>query len=228
LATFENSAFGGREFKLKSLYEKTFGEIFFKLHHEVEMSLISHTGMRHMQSCTASKNFLEERCGLPGGATDVALAYAATLAKMPPINFPFSSYLPLLNQFVTFGGHLSHIHLVSRVREGDNFPERDRCGKIQYEALTRAIDGEMNEVERRICGKFIMETDNELRLYEFYPNRTARIKFDCMKYLWLEHEGKIHIFCDSRDIRVALELQEDGSLKGEIDDGREILLRPLV
>jgi hypothetical protein len=228
LATSLSRFVGGKEFELRGLYEKFFGKSFIHFHHEIEMAIISHSGLKCIQSNKESVDFLKERCELTGGATDLALAYAATLAKMPPITCPFSTHFPLINQMTVFGGHLNHIHLVSRVRQGDNFSENDRCGELQYEALARAIDGKMNEIERSICGKkFVMETDHELRLYEFYPDRTARIKFDCMKYIWLENEGKIHMFCDPRDIRVTLELQEDGSLKGEIDEGQEILLRPL-
>lgn len=227
LASFEHVAIGGRENELAHLYEKTFGRFFAKYQHEIEMSAVSHVGLKHIQSCEASRNFLEERCRQTGGATDVALPYSSILAKMPPVNFPFSSHFPLINQFSIFGGHLNHIHLVSRAREGDNFPEHERCGELQYEALARAISGEMNDIEKSISGKkFVMESEHELRLYAFYPNRTARVKFDQETYIWLESQGKIHMFCESKDIRASLTPNDDGSLKGFFYD-QELILKPI-
>lgn len=218
---------GGKEFELRKLYEKFLGRSFVHFSHELEMSIISSPGLRLIRSSSESSGFLEERCKMAGGATDIALAYAAILAKVHPTDLPFATHLPLLNELSLFGGYLNHIHMVSRSKSGENFHDNDRCGDLQYEALVRAVDGKMTEIERSIAGKmFLMDGEHELALYAFYEDRTARIKFDGNRYIWVEFEGAIHMFSDPRHIQISLFLQDDGCLKGKIDE-REVLLVPV-
>ena len=118
--------------------------------------------------------------------------------------------------------------MVSRNPEGDNFSEWERCGEIQYEALTRAIDGTMSEVEKHLAGKrFIMETDEELRLYEFKPNRTLKIKFDEKNYIWLEYKDSIAIFSDPAELAMSLKIDPSGNLVGKDTRDRDLVLKPL-
>lgn len=214
---------GGREGVMGDFYETFFGKIFLKLQHEIECCVLSHVGLEHILSSDQSRKFLENRVGMKGGATDIALAFAAALSKLYPVDLPFSSHFPLLNEFSLFGGSLNHIHLVSRVRAGDNFNEWERCGAVQYEALTKRIENSYSDTERALFGKkFIMETERELRLMEFMENGLVRIKFDDRRYLWCESDGEIKLFCDPRDVYVSLKPGESGSLSGVDIEGREL------
>lgn len=218
----------GSEYELASLYLKFFGDIFLSFQHELECSILSHAGLRHIKNNERAMAFLEERCSLSGGATDVALAFAASLSKLWPIDLPFCSHSPLINKFSSFGGNLNHIHLVSRKPEGDNFCDWERCGEVQYEALTRSIDGIMSEAEKSLAGKrFIMETDEELRLYDFRPNRTLRIKFDDKNYVWLEYNDSIAIFSDPTELAMSLKIDSSGNLVGKDTRDRDLVLKPL-
>lgn len=227
LSRYENVAVGGRENELRDLYLKHFGNMFPRLQHEIECSVMSGPAWKHIMSNEKSKVFLEERCENCGGASDVALPFAAFLSKLNPADLPFATHFPMIHDFSLFGGYLNHIHLVSREAWGDNFVHGDRCGDVQYEALTRSIDKEMTEIEKKVSGnKFLMETEGDLKLYQFNPNKTARIKFDQRNFIWIEKEGAIKIFCDAREIHATFNLDERGSLVGIVED-QKLVLRKL-
>lgn len=218
----------GKELQYANLYRKFFGDIFLKFKHEVEFCAISSCAMKSILNSENSKKFLKERCQSGGGATDVALAYAAILDKVHPVDFPFATQFPLVSQFSIFNGHLNHIHMISKERAGENFCDHERCGKIQHEALMRALERKNNELESKVAGKkFLMETSNEIKLYEFKENRTAKIKFDDRNYVWTEFDGKICVFCEPREIFLRLSLGNSGELLGKDHDDNELILSPL-
>jgi hypothetical protein len=209
----------GAEEELKHLYEPIFGDIFVEMHHEIESCVISNAGLRHILSNEKARKFLEKRCKYMNGVGDTALAFASIISKLHPLNLPFSTNLPLINRFSPFGGNLNHIHLVSREPEGDNF-SWERCGKIQYEALARAIEGTKTEKENAVSGKkFILETEQELTLYEFKENRTARIKFDEETYIWLEYEDEIVLCRNGNEIHRKFKIAENGDLREIQENG---------
>lgn len=218
---------GGSEHHHAKIYKEFFGDIYLKIKHELECCVISKAGFNSIFSNKKSINFIEKRCKMDGGATDVALAFAASMAKVWPVSLPFTSHLPEIENLSYFGGFLNHIHMVSRNPLGDNFQDWERCKRAQYEILTRSIDKTFTEKENKIVGKkMLMDTEHELFLYEFKENRTVRIKFDDRKYIWLEHEGIIKMFCNSNEeqAEVCLELQENGDLVGKRIDGLPIKL----
>jgi hypothetical protein len=224
---FENVAVGGREFELRELYEEFFGPNFLMFQHEIECCVISGAGLRHIVSDERARKFLEKRIDLFGGATDVGLPFAALLAKMPPVDLPFATHFPSMEQFSLFGGRLNHIHMVSRQRSGDNFGEWERCGEIQFLALVMAIEGKFTETEKKIIGKkFLLETQNELRVYQVNENRTIKVKFDPRNYIWAEINGKIWSFCEPGAIHGVYSLEENGNLTGE-ENGQKVTLRLL-
>lgn len=197
------------------------------LKNEVECGIISYEGILHMLRNKKCMNLIRQRSELRGGYGDCVIALAAALCKFHPVQCPFISHLPLINEFSIFGGRLNHIHMVSRKKNGENFHDWERCGEVQYHALTKSIEGTMGEEEKKICGKrMIMETENELRLYEFKEDRTLKIKFDERKYIWVEHEGFIKAFHDPREVEISFK-NEGSSLMGEQRDGRKIELKPI-
>lgn len=194
------------------------------LKNEVECGIISRAGILHMLKNKKCMNLIRQRSELRGGYTDCVVALAAAMCKLHPVQCPFISHLPKINEFSIFGGNLNHIHMVSRQQKGENFQDWERCGDVQYHALMKSIDGEMSDNEKRISGKrMLMETENELRTYEFHEDRTLKIKFDERKYIWVEHEGLIKIFCDPREVEMSFK-NKDSGLVGEHRDGRKIEL----
>ena len=197
------------------------------LSNEIECGVISRGGLLHMLGNEDSMHLLKQRAALRGGFGDCVTAVAAAIAKLHPTQCPFISHLPRLNEFSPFGGHLNHIHMLSREAEGENFGDFERGGEAQWTALTRKIDGEMTELERSLAGKrFVLETKDELKLYEFRGDRTARAKFDDTNYIWVEHEGKICLFDGPRDVLMRLEMQKGGVLSGSNDHGDKFVLTP--
>jgi hypothetical protein len=199
----------------------------YLLKNEIECGIISHKGIMHMLKNTKCMNLIRQRSELRGGYGDCVLALAAALCKFHPVHCPFLSHLPLINEFSLFGGHRNHIHMISRKKKGENFQDHERCGEVQYCAITKSIDGIMSDNEKRISGKrMLMETDNELRVYEFKEDRSLKIKFDERKYIWVEHEGLIKVFRDPREIEISFK-NEGSILVGEQRDGKKIELKPI-
>lgn len=196
------------------------------LKNEIECGIISHGGMLHMLNNENCMRLIRQRAELKGGFGDCVTAIGAATSKLYALQCPFISHLPLINEFSAFGGRLNHIHMISRENEGENF--HNRCGKIQYEALIRAIEGTKTEMETSLWNKkFIMETERELTMYEFLPNNILKVKFDNNRYIWTEQDGAIHIFCDA--INVFRKFHPEGSsLVGLGDGGEKIILKPVA
>lgn len=216
------------EAHLRNLYEKFLGKKYAKMQHEIECSILSSNALKKILTNEISVDFLKERCTFEGGATDVALAYASVLSKIHPVNFPFATHLPLINEFSLFGGDFNHIHMISRNPYGDNFVEWQRCGDVQYEALVRKIDDKMTEIESQIAEKkFLMETENELLSFYFANDRSLKIKFDNRNLIWIEHDGFIKVFFDPKQVYMSLKLDNSGNLFGKNIEGKEYHLRRL-
>lgn len=198
------------------------------LNNEIECGIVSKGAMAKILGCKKSFELLRQRSKLRGGYGDCVTAVAAAMAKVFPIQCPFISHLPKLSEFSLFGGRLNHIHAVSRDSEGENFDEGFRSGNAQYEALMRQADGIMTELEKSISGKrFLLETENELTVYEFMPNRTMRIKFDHQTYIWVEINGFIKIFAHHRDIHKEFKLDTSGCMIGHDHVGNKVILKPI-
>jgi hypothetical protein len=226
---YEGPIIHGPENELKELYLPVFGDVFLEFDHEIESCVMSQAGLSHIISDPKAKSFLEARCAHLGGVTDTALAFASIIAKLHPTRFPFSTHLPMINKFSVFGGKINHIHMIARIANGENFGENERCGEVQYLALTRAIDGVMTKVEEKISGrKFLLETETELKTYEFRKNRTLKIKFDEKNYIWVEFEGEICIFYDAREIYKKFTIKDGNLIESRLEEEEEqIVLKPL-
>ena len=198
------------------------------LSNEIECGIISKGAMERILGDDRCVRLIRQRSQLKGGYGDCVTALAATMVKVPPVQCPFLSHLPRIAEFSLFGGHLNHIHAIARDSEGDNFHEGMRSGNIQFEALTRRADGIMTDMELSVSGRrFLLETENELGVYEFMPDRTASIKFDRQKYIWMEVEGSIIMFAFHRDIHRTFKPDESGGLVGHCHDGNRIVLKPI-
>lgn len=199
------------------------------LKNETECGIVSHGAIKHVLNNQKAMGLLRQRAELRGGFGDCVFALAAALAKLYPVNCPFVSHRPLINEFSLFGGRFKHIHMVSRNREGENFDQYSRCGQEQYEALKRAIDKEFTDMEKLVSGKkYLLETERDLSLYEFRPDRTARIKFDHRTYVWVEFDGKIALFCDPHEVFMHFAADESGNhLVGNNYEGEKLNFRAI-
>ena len=56
---------------------------------------------------------MKRRAKIEDGYTDYALACAARISKIYPIDAYFLSRHPLIGDLTIFGGHLAHIHDIS-------------------------------------------------------------------------------------------------------------------
>lgn len=186
---------------------------------EVECGVVSRAALSKLLKDENSFRLLEFRSNLEGGYGDCVLALAAALAKVYPIDCPFITYRPLIAEFSLMGrGVRNHIHLVRRMPEGENFT--DIISKTGYEILTRTIDGFVTDLEKSITGnRYMLETDNYIRTYEFAENRSVLCRFDHRKLLWLEKDGLICVL-DGDQPAFNLKLQGD-DLVGENIDAEE-------
>lgn len=198
------------------------------LNNEIECGIVSKGAMERILGESKSVRLLKHRAKLRGGYGDCVTALAAIMAKVYPMQCPFISHLPRIVEFSLFGGHLNHIHAISRNSEGENFHESLRSSKAQYEALIRQAEGVRTELEREISGKrFLLETDNELTLYEFMSDKTAKIKFDGQKYIWLDFEGSIVMFSYHHDSHREFRPDGKGNMVGLDHEGNDLILKPV-
>jgi hypothetical protein len=198
------------------------------LKNEVECGIVSHGAIKHVLSNQKAMGLLRQRAELRGGFGDTVFALAAALAKLYPINCPFVSHRPLINEFSLFGGRFKHIHMVSRKREGENFDQYSRCGAAQYDAIVKSVDGGFTEKEKIFLEKrYLMENEREISIWEFRPNRTVKMKFDERNYIWNEFDGKIRVFDDAVDIKMSLAIDDSGTVVGENQDGNKFVFKAI-
>ena len=192
-------------------------KIAWELMHEIECSVISNFAMKKILSGD-SGNLMKKRCEFEGGATDCALAFAAAMAKIYPINCPFLTYLPLVEDLSLVGGIKNHIHLICRSNEGENFDCRVTTDK--FDLLNKIVKGELTDLENSILGKrYMNETDRYIRIYEFVENYRVNCKFDHRRLMWFEKNGVILVM-DGQQIAFTLSIK-GSDLIGENIDAEE-------
>lgn len=190
------------------------------LKNEIECGVVSCTAMKRILAEKRSLDFIKFRSKFYGGYTDCVISIAAAMIKIYPLDCPFLTHLPLLNNFSLVGGVFNHIHLISRDIVGENF-YWERASKENYILLTKIIDKTPSEIESSLVGsKFLLDTDHALRTYEFKENHILKAKFEGHNYMWMEHEQSIYII-NGNELIHKLTLNPDGDLF----DGRIVLKR---
>jgi hypothetical protein len=188
------------------------------LKNEVECAVLSRTALSNILKDEKAYRLLKFRAGLEGGYTDTVLAISSAIAKIYPIDCPFITYLPLINEFSLVGGVRNHIHLVRRTTEGENFT--NIVSMDGYDVLTRIVDNKITDLEMSILGnRYMLETHRYIRTYEFAENHQVICKFDHRKLLWLEKDGLI-VVLDGGNLAFKLQMQGD-DLLGENTDAEE-------
>lgn len=183
------------------------------LKNEVECGILSAAALKKILSNKPSLDLLKFRTRLHGGYGDCVLAIASSMAKIYPVDCPFLTHLPILSDFSMVGGNLNHIHLISRHSEGENF-YWERATDDQFILLTKIVDGVVSELERSLVGsKFLLETDDSLKTYEFRDKHMIRAKFESNPFMWMEHEGFVYVFNGNEMIH-KLTIDAEGDLRG--------------
>jgi hypothetical protein len=188
------------------------------LKNEVECAVLSRNALSNILKNEKAYRLLQFRAGLEGGYTDTVLAISSAIAKIYPIDCPFITYLPLINEFSLIGGVRNHIHLVRRTIEGENFS--NIVSLNGYDILTRIIDNKMTDLENSIVGnRYMLETHQYIRTYEFAENHRVFCRFDHRNLLWFDKEGFI-VVLDGDQLTFKLQVQGD-ELLGENTDAEE-------
>lgn len=178
---------------------------------EMECCVVSHAAMKRIRSNKPSMDLLRGRSRFYGGYGDCVLAISSAMAKVFPVDCPFLTHLPLVDEFSVAGGALNHIHLVSRVRSGENFHSWDRASPENYILLTKIVDDNPSPLEKSVGGsRFLFEDQTSLRTYDFERHR-LKIKFEERDRMWMEHEGKIVVLLGNEVVH-RFEVMEDNSL----------------
>jgi hypothetical protein len=188
---------------------------------EVECGITSRAAIAKILKNERSFNLLKFRSELEGGYGDCVLAIAAAMAKVYPIDCPFLTEYPLIEDFSLLGGVKNHIHMICRTGEGENFADFDRVGKEGFELLMRVLDNDKTEIEKLIAGKrYMLETPRYIRIYEFFENFSVKGKPDDNRKLFWYAKDDLVLVMDSRS--VVFKLRIDGeSLVGENLDAQE-------
>ena len=188
------------------------------LRNEIESSIISAAALKKILTNEASSNLIKFRSRLHGGYGDCVIAIAAAMAKVYPVDCPFVTHLPLLEDFSIVGGTLNHIHLIARHIEGEHF-EWDRASNERFILLTKIIDKNPTKSENYLIGgKFLLDTDDTLKTYEFGDNYLMKAKFEDHPFMWMEHNELIHVF-NRNELIHKFSVNADGNLS----DGKIVL-----
>lgn len=159
---------------------------------EVECGVMSMGAMSKVMSNPDSKRLIERRASLQGGYGDCVVALASAMAGVYPIDCPFITHQPLLHEFSLFGGVRNHVHMISRLSEGENF--WNRASMESFFLLTKVVDNSPTDIESRLFGKrMLLENDSAVRIFEFRANYTARVKPDNKQINWYEQDGSVII-----------------------------------
>jgi hypothetical protein len=181
------------------------------LRNEIESGIISSAALKKILTNETSSNLIKFRSRLHGGYGDCLIAIAAAMAKVYPVDCPFMTHLPLLENFSLVGGTLNHIHMIARNIEGENFTW-DRASNEQFILLTKIIEKNPTETEKMLEGsRFLLDTKDTLTTYEFLPNYLLKAKFEDHPFMWMEHNGLIHVFNRNEQIHRFL-MGTDGTL----------------
>jgi hypothetical protein len=216
-----NNALMGEEGQLYPEYKhllEEYSSFASLLKNEVECAVLSRTALSNILKNEKAYRLLKFRAGLEGGYTDAVLAVSSAIAKVYPIDCPFITYLPLINEFSLIGGVKNHIHLVRRTSEGENFT--DIVSTDGYDLLTRIVDNEITDLEKSILGnRYMFETKRYIRTYEFAENHRVIGRFDQRELWWLDKNGFICVL-DGDQLAFKLQLQGD-DLVGENTSAEE-------
>lgn len=202
-----------------SPYLQDYRRLVHNLYHEIECFVVSHAALVKIFQNKDSVKLLKKRSEIEGGATDVVFAFAANISKIYPIDCPFLTPWPFVEQFSLIGGVKNHVHLVTKNQPGENFEER--LDDLSYVFFQKILENKHSELESNLIGrKFILETDYELKLYEFCDLFWLRIKFH-EPMNWFEHQGYIYVL-QNRNVFMKLQFR-DSELIGD-----DIVLRPVM
>lgn len=219
LATSITTFVRGREHSLKEIYENYFEEFYLIMKHEYECSIFTNALLDKIRKNEKSNRFLTQRSSLAGGATDIALAFASTLAKVPVSSFPFSSHLALIENFSLVGGYLNHIHLISRKKVGENF---SRFKNNAFNFLTKIVDKKMTKMESSIVGKRILiESKGDMFIVKFNSDYTATLKPRCRRVLWMECDGVLLVFFEIEKPWISIKKKDEVTFEGSFYDTEE-------
>jgi len=217
------TALDGDEGDLYSEYSHLLGRyrrLAKSLKSEIESSVISASALKTMLTNEQSSKLIKFRSRLHGGYGDCVIPVAAALSKVYPIDCPFMTHLPLLENFSLVGGTLNHIHMIARHIEGENFTW-DRASNEQFILLTKIIDRNPTKSENSLIGgKFLLDTNDTLKTYEFGDDHLLKAKFEDHPFMWMEHNGLIHVF-NRNELIHKFSVDADGNLS----DGRIVLKR---
>jgi hypothetical protein len=173
----------------KSLLGK-FEPISSFLKNEIECGITSAAGISKVLSNPESFALLERRSSLAGGFGDCVFAIAAAMAGVWPVECPFVTHLPSIQDFSLFGGLKNHIHKIARVPQGTNFG-----GRASYEGfalIMKAATNEPNEAESSLFGRrFLLEEEKSMKIIELKKGYIAKFKMDDRIYNWFEKDGEV-------------------------------------
>ena len=213
----------GAEHDVFEIYKTMLGDycnVIPLLTHEIECCVVSNAAIKKILSTEVSKQLLEKRRDIHGGATDVALAFAACLAKVYPIDCPFLTHKPVVHEFSLLEGIRNHIHLVSRDEQGENFGDWERCSKESFNLLVKVIEGKNSEVEKQVIGsRYLLETADSLKTYKFLEGNIVIVKFD-NPFNWYEDNGVLFVLNKSETIH---RLKQDA--QGNLRDGDFVMTK---
>lgn len=209
-------------------YAKELGEyanIVEFLHHEIECCLISNKAIKTILGNSQVNSMLLKRTKIEYGATDVFLAFCSAVAKIYPVDCPFLTHLPLIENFSIFGGIKNHIHMISRDKASENFCDQYKPDSSMFDFLIRAIQEKNTELEKSIeNSKFFCDKEDTIELIKFQSNHRLKIKFDNSPMIWMEIDGFICIFKDGMYNR-KFEVLPDGSLYENSEKGDFVFLK---
>ena len=208
----------GKEGELYPEYSHALGNyerISRLLKNEVECGIISASALAKILNNEQSSRLIKFRARFYGGYGDCVTALAAAMAKVHPIDCPFISHLPSLDNFSLAGGILNHIHMISRNTDGENFTW-DRASNEQFVLLTKIIEKKPTETEKMLEGsRFLLDTSDALTTYKFKPGYLLNAKFEDHNFMWMEHNKLIHVF-NRNELIHRFSMGTDGTLS----DGR--------
>lgn len=118
---------------------------------EVECGIMSAAALSKVLNNPDSRRLIEKRSEIDGGYFDCVVALASAMVKVFPLDCPFVSRQPLIEQFSLLGGLKNHIHLIARVSKGENLGQR--CSYEGFILLTKVIENRPSETELSLIGK---------------------------------------------------------------------------
>jgi hypothetical protein len=183
------------------------------MRNEVECGITSRAGLVRILGTERSRRLLEFRAGLTGGFGDCVVAIAAVMAGVHPLQCPFITHEPRIQEFSSLGGIYSHIHMIAP--DGENFAANRRASSLAMELLFKSILKSPSEKEKMVMGsRYLMESEDRIDVYEFRPNYSLKIKFKKRARGWLERDGQIVVVNDG-GIEHKFDIEDNGDLSGD-------------